>query len=46
MQRTESHAEIDRLCDQIDSIRKAEAYIDGNVNTALVLQQVGAELSA
>jgi DNA polymerase III subunit delta' len=35
----------DRLCDQIESIRRAEAYIDGNVNTALVLQQIGNELA-
>ena len=36
---------LDRTCDQIDALRKAEAYVDGNVNTALVLQQVGADLA-
>lgn len=46
MQTLDAHAEIDRICDQIDSIRKAEAFIDGNVNTALVLQQIGAELAS
>lgn len=45
LQTSDTHAAIDRLCDQIDSIRKAEAYIDGNVNTSLVLQQIGTELS-
>ena len=43
---TDSHADIDLLCDKIDSIRKAEAFIDGNVNTSLVLQQIGAELAS
>lgn len=42
---SEDFAAIDKLCDKIDSIRKAEAYIDGNVNTSLVLQQIGADLS-
>lgn len=46
LQTSDDLAFLDKLCDQIDSIRKAEAYIDGNVNTALVLQQIGAELSA
>ncbi len=45
MQASDSNAEIDQICDKIDSIRKAESYIDGNVNTSLVLQQIGAELS-
>ena len=44
MRTSESHAEVDQLCDKIDAIRAAESYIDGNVNTALVLQQIGAEL--
>jgi DNA polymerase-3 subunit delta' len=46
LQTSESFGTLDNLCDQIDSIRKAEAFIDGNVNTSLVLQQIGAELSA
>lgn len=36
---------IDKTCDQIDAIRRAESYIDGNVNVALVLQQVSTELA-
>ena len=37
---------IDRTCDQIDAVRRAETYVDGNVNVALVLQQIGSELVA
>ena len=45
LSRDEPASVIDKTCDQIDAVRRAEAYIDGNVNVALVLQQVGAELS-
>lgn len=45
LQTSDSFSALDKLCDKIDSIRKAEAFIDGNVNTSLVLQQIGAELS-
>jgi DNA polymerase III subunit delta' len=44
--RDESFTVIDKTCDQIDAVRRAEAYIDGNVNVALVLQQIGAELAS
>ena len=37
--------DLDRTCDQIDALRRAEAYVDGNVNTALVLQQIGVDLA-
>lgn len=42
---SDDYAAIDNLCDKIDAIRRAEAFIDGNVNTSLVLQQIGADLS-
>lgn len=45
LQTADEYGTLDKLCDQIDSIRKAEAFIDGNVNTSLVLQQIGAELA-
>ena len=38
-------ADLDRTCDRIDALRRAESYVDGNVNTALVLQQIGADLA-
>ena len=40
-----SPGELDRTCDQIDALRRAESYVDGNVNTALVLQQIGVDLA-
>jgi DNA polymerase-3 subunit delta' len=40
-----SPAELDRTCDQIDALRRAESYVDANVNVALVLQQVGVDLA-
>ena len=40
-----SHDQTDALAGKIDSIRRAEMYIDGNVNTSLVLQQISAELA-
>lgn len=36
---------VDLLATKIESIRRAEAYIDGNVNTSLVLQQISGELA-
>ena len=41
----ESSAIIDKTCDPTDAVRRAEAYNDGNVNVALVLRQIGAELA-
>ena len=35
---------VDLIATKIESIRRAEGYIDGNVNTALVLQQISGEL--
>lgn len=36
---------VDLLATKIESIRRAESYIDGNVNTSLVLQQISGELA-
>ena len=41
-----SPGELDRTCDQIEALRRAESHVDANVNTALVLQQIGVDLAA
>jgi len=38
--------EADRLCSAIESIVRAEGYLDSNVNTALVFQQLALSLAA
>lgn len=35
----------DKLATKIEAIRRAEGYIDGNVNTSLVLQEIGGTLA-
>ena len=35
---------LERACTTIETIRRAEAYIDENVNVALALQQLAASL--
>ena len=35
---------LERACAAIDTIRRAETYVDENVNVALVLQQLSASL--
>jgi hypothetical protein len=35
---------LERACAVIDSIARAENYLDSNVNTALVLQQLAVAL--
>ncbi|HEX8325729.1 MAG TPA: AAA family ATPase [Tepidisphaeraceae bacterium] len=43
--RTESNGDaLERLCGGIDSVVRCEQYLDGNVNIALALQQLGATL--
>src|SRR5688572_15416605 len=37
---------LERACTTIDTIRRAEMYIDENVNVALALQQLGASVGA
>lgn len=41
---TTDEAELDRACDAIDAIVRAEQYLDANVNVALTLQQLSAHL--
>jgi hypothetical protein len=36
--------ELERACAAIDAIIRAETYLDGNVNTSLVFQQLAATL--
>jgi DNA polymerase-3 subunit delta' len=36
---------LERVCQAIDSVARAEMYLDANVNTALVLQQLSIALS-
>ena len=36
---------LERVCSAIDSVARAELYLDSNVNTALVLQQLSIALS-
>lgn len=43
---TASVDEADRLCSAIESIVRAEGYLDGNVNTTLVFQQLALSLAA
>jgi DNA polymerase-3 subunit delta' len=38
--------ELERICNAIDAIARAEEYIDGNVNVALVFQQLSMALEA
>lgn len=41
---TDGGDELERLCAAIDAIVRCEQYLDGNVNIALALQQLGASL--
>jgi hypothetical protein len=41
-----SPAQVDRLCGAIEAIARAEGYLDSNVNTALVFQQLALSLAA
>jgi len=43
---TADEAQGDRLCGAIEAIVRAEGYLDGNVNTALVFQQLALSLAA
>ena len=36
--------QLERACSVIDSIARAESYLDSNVNTGLVLQQLAISL--
>lgn len=40
-----SSDENEQLCDRIDSIRRAESYLDGNVNLSLIVRMVGSRLA-
>jgi len=37
---------LDRACDAVDAVVRAEQYLDGNVNVSLVLQQLGMALGS
>jgi DNA polymerase-3 subunit delta' len=41
---TTDESELDRACEAIDGIVRAEQYLDANVNAALTLQQLSAHL--
>ena len=44
MHETDDPEALERACAVIDSVRRAETYVDENVNVALVLQQFAASL--
>jgi DNA polymerase-3 subunit delta' len=44
LRQTESGDALERLCAAIDDIVRCEQYLDGNVNIALALQQLGTTL--
>lgn len=41
---TDDPDELDRLCDRIDAVARAQRHLDGNVNVPLVLQQLAVSL--